>query len=81
MLSHPCHQPRIQLQVVSALCHLQPTLKEGIQDLFDLFATDFKSESFKLGIVRSFVNTGTIPVDTTNRFVEYKVEQQCAFYQ
>ncbi len=55
----------------------KPTLKQGILDLFDLFATQFKTTTFQEGVVRSFINTGTIPQDstaTTPKFKEYKLE-------
>ena len=55
----------------------KPTLQEGMQDLFDLFEGDFNNPDFKESIAKSFVSTGTVPIDVVSKvFVEYFAEQQ-----
>ncbi len=62
----------------------KPSYQQAMTDLFTLFATSFSQESFKEGIIRSFIDTGTQPppssppllVGSVPRpaFKEYKAE-------
>jgi DDE superfamily endonuclease len=40
----------------------KPSMEQGILDLIQLFGNDFTSEKFKRGVVKSFINTGGIPI-------------------
>lgn len=52
----------------------KPELKEAIKNLIRYFAEDFKTESFKASIKRTFVSTGTAPKDD-GTFVIYSNNQ------
>jgi hypothetical protein len=52
----------------------KPQLKEAIKNLIRYFAEDFKTESFKVSIKRTFVSTGTAPKDD-GTFVVYSNNQ------
>ena len=55
----------------------KPSMTDGIQDLFDLFADQFQEDEFKKGVSRSFVKTGCVPADSTLRcFLPYVSESQ-----
>ena len=45
----------------------KPSMTDGIQDLFDLFADQFQEDEFKKGVFRSFEETGCVPADSTLR--------------
>ena len=57
-------------------------MQQGILDLVDLFATQFKTTKFQEGVVRSFIKTGTIPQPSTTTsptFTQYRVESVNGF--
>jgi DDE superfamily endonuclease len=57
----------------------KPTMLEGIKDLILLFEEQFTAEKFKECINRTFIKTGTLPVNDSlpATFVEYKKELLC----
>lgn len=59
----------------------KPDILQGINDLFDLFASGFKEEKFKAGIVRSFISTGCLHKlhddDAVYQFEPYRVNKAC----
>ena len=59
----------------------KPSMLQGINDLFDLFANGFKETKFKEGINRSFINTGCLPQynadPTVYNFVSYTQQKTC----
>ena len=44
----------------------KPNMLQGIQDLFDLIAGEFREEKFVEGVRRSFVSTGCVPLDDSD---------------
>ena len=57
----------------------KPTMTEGILDLILLFKDQFNEEKFKSCVNRSFIKTGTLPMEDSGpvTFVEYKKEILC----
>ena len=57
----------------------KPTMTEGILDLILLFKDQFNEEKFKSCVNRSFIKTGTLPLEDSLpvTFVEYKKEILC----
>lgn len=59
----------------------KPCMFQGINDLFELFATGFRKAEFQSGVVRSFISTGCLPLhNTTNNdidFVSYTKQKVC----
>ena len=54
-------------------------MTEGILDLILLFKDQFNEEKFKSCVNRSFIKTGTVPMEDSGpvTFVEYKKEILC----
>ena len=42
----------------------KPKMSEAIQDLFNLIANGFREPKFVQGIVRSFISTGCMPINS-----------------
>ena len=62
----------------------KPTLIGGLQDIFQLFAEGFTETSFKECITRTFIKTGTLPINYEEPtelaiFTIYKKEEQNGF--
>ena len=55
----------------------KPDMYESMADLIKLFETQFKDVKFVNGVVSSFLKTGTVPITSTNEFLEYKEEINC----
>ena len=57
----------------------KPTMIEGIQDLIFLFKSQFNEEKFKSCINRTFIRTGTLPIEGSApaTFVQYKNVTLC----
>ena len=57
-------------------------MMQGVQDLFDLFASGFKDNKFVQGVKRSFVSTGCVPIyDDALNFLEYTKNKICGTLQ
>ena len=62
----------------------KPTLIGGLKDIFQLFAEGFTEMSFKECITRTFIKTGTLPINYAEPtqppiFTIYKKEEQNGF--
>jgi DDE superfamily endonuclease len=59
----------------------KPSMLQGINDLFDLFANGFKEIKFKEGVNRSFISTGCLQQYNTDptvyNFVPYTQQKTC----
>ena len=59
----------------------KPDIKEGVADLFNLFAVNFREEKFIEGVKNSFINSGTVfqlcEESNTLKFKEYIIENNC----
>lgn len=59
----------------------KPDMLQGINDLFDLFATGFKDPKFKAGIVRFFISTGCLHMhnndDSVYHLEPYQINKIC----
>ena len=59
----------------------KPDMMQSVQDIFDLFAGGFREAKFIEGVKRSFVSTGCVPIDDSDRlnlkFQEYTKNKIC----
>ena len=59
----------------------KPTMIEGIKDLIQLFKEQFTEDKFRDCVNRTFIKTGTLPVNFTEsskaEFIKYKKESLC----
>jgi DDE superfamily endonuclease len=59
----------------------KPSMLQGINDLFDLFANGFQETKFREGVNRSFISTGCLPIYNTDptvyNFVPYTQQKTC----
>jgi DDE superfamily endonuclease len=65
----------------------KPSMEQGITDLIELFGNDFTSAKFKRGVVKSFTNTGEIPMSgqltlgEPIKFMPYESKATSGYFQ